>query len=589
MSLLNDASLILVPSAIKTGEVLVQKPLPNKFADETGNYDGNDPQGSANLTFTRASSATRVGPDGLIEKVRTNLLTQSEEFTTSNGWFAGVTGGSTATQTSNYGIAPNGTTTADRIQLALNGEPYADWVRPVSGFVIGQSYTYSIYLKSLTGSTNLEFFNDGASNVLKTITTEWVRYSHSFTASSATIYPRFLLGVTTSSTADLLAWGYQLETGDIATDYIATTTAAVSVGPVSGLPRLDYLGSSCGKLLLEPQRQNLVTFSEQMDNAAWNKNLVSVTANQTTSPDGYTNADLIDALTGTGQHFISAASIGYTNAVPYTFSVFAKKGNTSLIQLFGASGVFGVNVWASYNFDTLEVTTGSAATASMVDYGSGWYRLILTGTVTVASTVASFYAAFTNDKSVRLPSFTAANQTVYLFGAQTEQASYATSYIPTLGAAVTRLADACSKTGISSLIGQTQGTLFVEFVSGADDATNHIVSLSDGTTSNRVSLVKNTSDDLRAFVSSGGASQASILWSNYAPNTNIKAAISYKANEIVFYANGESAGTDISALVPASLTQIEFETSSSPFAYPVKQLIIFPTALSATDLAALTA
>jgi hypothetical protein len=84
MSLLNDASLILVPSAIKTGEVLVQKPLPNKFADETGNYDGNDPQGSANLTFTRASSATRVGPDGLIEKVRTNLALYSEDYTHNN-------------------------------------------------------------------------------------------------------------------------------------------------------------------------------------------------------------------------------------------------------------------------------------------------------------------------------------------------------------------------------------------------------------------------------------------------------------------------------------------------------------------------
>jgi hypothetical protein len=73
MSLLNDASLILVPSAIKTGEVLVQKPLPNKFADETGNYDGNDPQGSANLTFTRASTATRVNSSGLIETVASNV------------------------------------------------------------------------------------------------------------------------------------------------------------------------------------------------------------------------------------------------------------------------------------------------------------------------------------------------------------------------------------------------------------------------------------------------------------------------------------------------------------------------------------
>jgi hypothetical protein len=55
-----------------------------------------------------------------------------------------------------------------------------------------------------------------------------------------------------------------------------------------------------------------------------------------------------------------------------------------------------------------------------------------------------------------------ANADKYIYGAQLEAGAYATSYIPTLGAAVTRGLDACSKTGISSLIGQTEGTLFVE-------------------------------------------------------------------------------------------------------------------------------
>ena len=186
-SFYDDASLVVIPSGYKTSKVYAEKPT----------------DGSGDLSFTRTGdTATRVNSAGLIEKVRTNLLAQSEEFRVANGWGAGVIGGSTATQTSNYGTAPNGTTTADRIQLALNSQAYADWVRPTSGFVVGQSYTYSIYLKSLTGSTTLEFMNDGSGSVLKTITTEWVRYSHSFTAGSSTIYPRFLLQATTSITAD---------------------------------------------------------------------------------------------------------------------------------------------------------------------------------------------------------------------------------------------------------------------------------------------------------------------------------------------------------------------------------------------------
>jgi hypothetical protein len=365
----------------------------------------------------------------------------------------------------------------------------------------------------------------------------------------------------------------------------------------SNVPRIDYTGGGCGKLLLEPQRTNLVTFSEQMDNAAWTKASLSVTANQTTSPSGYDDADLIDALTGTGQHIISAATITYTNAVPYTFSVFAKKGNTSLIQLSGASVVFGSNVWATYNFDTLEVTAGSAATASMVDYGSGWYRLILTGTVTGAATVASFYAAFTNDKSVRLPSFTAANQTVYLWGAQTEQASYATSYIPTTAAAVTRLAEECSKTGISSLIGQTQGTLFAEFkYEGVTITPNgdRIISVSDGTSNNRISLFKNlTLGTIYFFVGSGGSTiinEANISGTSIIGGTH-KIAVAYKSGDYAVFFDGVLVFSSNAAVVPATTAVFvgSDETGSvKPLSGGINQALIFKTRLSNEQLQKLT-
>ena len=587
MSLLNDASLILVPSAIKTGEVLVQKPLPNKFADETGNYDGNDPQGSANLTFTRASSATRVGPDGLIEKVRTNLLTQSEEFTTSNGWFAGVTGGSTATQTSNYGIAPNGTTTADRIQLALNGEPYADWVRPVSGFVIGQSYTYSIYLKSLTGSTNLEFFNDGASNVLKTITTEWVRYSHSFTASSATIYPRFLLGVTTSSTADLLAWGYQLETGDIATDYIATTTAAVSVGPVANLPRLDYLGSSCGKLLLEGQRTNLVTFSEQMDNAAWNNLNTTLTANAGISPDGYQNADKVIPAATSGAHiFFQSVSALISSGTTYTYSFFAKAAEYTKAGIRIGGAGYAPTPMAAINLSTGAIISQQGFTSvSVVSYGNGWYRIA--GTYVATSAAAPNIIALSDSFTTTSDNYNFTGDGtsgILAFGAMHETGAYATSYIPTLGAAVTRLADAASKTGISSLIGQTEGTIFWE--GSIDNFANYATLFALEGTSNSWIYCLTYSAGLTFEVRSNN-----VVTAGYSPTFTTgshKIALAYNASQVAIYIDGVSVFTDNSVTIPATSNLYLAGWSGYNQAIKTAQALLFKTRLPNSSLEELT-
>ena len=594
MSYYDDSSLFLSPNGYKTSVLFAQKPM-----DANGQ-----------LAFTRSNdTATRIAENGLIQKVRTNLVLQSETFDNAS-WNKSLDG--QVTITANAAAAPNGTTTADKmIPSAIAGFHCVQQQVTLSA---GEA-SVSVYAKAAENSflqifdaLTTEFVNFnlttgvvGSSSAyvgsIEDAGNGWYRCKATKVVPSGTFSAR--IGVVTTATAvrgqsftgngtdGLLIWGAQAETG-VATDYIPTTTAAVSVGPVANLPRIDYTGGGCGKLLLEPQRTNLVTFSESFDNAAWTKSNASVTANQTTSPSGYDDADLIDALTGTGQHFISAASILYTNAVPYTFSVFAKKGNTSLIQLFGASGVFGSNVWATYNFDTLEVTAGSAATASMVDYGSGWYRLILTGTVTGVAAVASFYAAFTNDKSVRLPSFTAANQTFYLWGAQTEQASYATSYIPTLAASVTRGADACSKTGISSLIGQTEGTIFAEANIRANKDSVRALQASDGTTNNRIQLAFINNNFSPAIVT-GGVIQAAATVPFTAGNN--KFAIAYANNDVVAYLNGVQVLVDNLATIPAcSLLDVgqSLSANSNTLGDSIAQALLFKTRLSNSELAQLT-
>ena len=573
-----NPSLLLIPDRYKASKLYSQIP----------------DSGAGDLAFTRANdTATRVNSEGLIEKVRTNLLAYSEEFTTANGWGAGVIGASTATQTSNYGIAPNGTMTADRIQLALNGDAYADWVRPTAGFVIGQSYTYSIYLKSLTGVTTLEFFNDGAGGVLKTITTEWVRYTHSFTASSATIFPRFLLIVTTSSTADLLAWGYQLETGDIATPYIPTTTAAVSVGPVANIPRIDYTGGGCGKLLLEPQRTNIALYSEQFNNAAYTKNNLTVTANNLVSPDGYTNADTAFETAFDGFHDL-LQSPSLTSGTTYTLSSFVKAAGRDYCYLFLSDGTTPAAV--KFNLATgvvLGTALGSPVSSKIENYGNGWYRcsMVYTSAATATGTLA---VSATNSPALSLSGYAGdITKGIAVYGCQLEAGSYPTSYIPTLGASVTRSADAASKTGISSLIGQTEGTLFGELKVTAYDTNGFIpVLLKNATATSEIYVWFQQNGNVMGRVFNSASDQAQInTGAGFATiGGTYKFAMAYKQNDFAFYINGQQIGTDTNGTVQPTSEFYFTYNQLADYSFPlnISQTLLFTTRLSNSELASLT-
>jgi hypothetical protein len=258
------------------------------------------------------------------------------------------------------------------------------------------------------------------------------------------------------------------------TDYIATTTAAVSVGPVSGLPRLDYLGgASCPRLILEGQRTNLLTFSEQLNNAAWLNAGGTITANTAVSPSGYQDAD---TLTGVRYQSTFASNT-------YTLSVFAKKvdGDNTLALRFDVP----TTKVAVFNLNNGTIVGADAGyTPTITNYGNGWYRCTLTTPASTTITNAVFVSASSGASST------------YVWGAMLEQGSYSSSYIgPTLGASVTRLADAASKTGISSLIGQTEGTLFVE----AKVTLNGRLLLI-GATGNFIEILTNSAGKVNAFV-----------------------------------------------------------------------------------------
>lgn len=563
MSTYDDASLVMIPSGYKIGTVFSQKPM---------STDGQ-------LTFTRSNdTATRVASNGLIEKVRTNLVLQSETFDNAS-WNKSLDG--QVTITANAAAAPNGTTTADKmIPSAIAGFHCVQQQVTLSA---GEA-SVSVYAKAAENSflqifdaLTTEFVNFnlttgvvGSSSAyvgsIEDAGNGWYRCKATKVVPSGTFSAR--IGVVTTATAvrgqsftgngtdGLLIWGAQAETG-VATDYIPTTTAAVSVGPVANLPRIDYTGGGCGKLLLEPQRTNLVTYSEQIDNGAWAKTSITVTANTTISPDGLQNADSIE-YTGSGNgRATQTLSLG---AGTYTASVYAK--------LVSGTGTFRIFL----------VVDGATQSLTFTPTNE-WERY--TFTVTAATGLTQYQLRGS-----------AGTPTVAFWGAQIEAGAYVTSYIPTLGAAVTRGTDSAYKASISTLIGQTEGVAFIDFVwnglTGVGSYPRIIELWSDS--NNHIQLYTiagTTSWDWE--ISNGGTVQFAGS-STMALGRN-KIAIGYKLNDMVIYKNGTLVASDTSCTVPATSAlgvAGSYVGSVAQLAASVNQTLLFKTRLSNSELVSLT-
>ena len=551
----------MIPSGYKTSKV----------------YSAVPTDGTGDLVFSRSNdTATRVNSAGLIEKVRTNLLLQSNTFTNA----AWVKDGCTITAA--YGTAPDGTMTASRAVFSAGD-------KTIYQLISATSVAGSLYVKGTVGQT-IAWGITGSESIF-TLDGTWQRFTKSIAGSTSSIQLNTYGGVTAR---DVLIWSAQLEYGDIATDYIPTTTAAVSVGPVANVPRLDYLGSSCPRLLLEPQRTNLVTFSEQFGNAAWGKTNITISANNATSPDGYQNADtsLSDGVNAV--HIIASNIISFTSGTAYSFSVFAKKGTNNFMQLIISSTVGGM--FANFDLNngtvgTLGTLTGTTPTSSIVDYGNGWYRCVINFIPTATTSAYANFVIVTSASAARAEANTLSTS-VILWGAQLEAGAYATSYIPTLGASVTRGAENCSKSSITSLIGQTEGTLFAEIVrtqSITGDA--FLVAISDNSANNWIFLgTENTGGRFYLRASN------SVIIDNL-PALSVgthKLALAYKSGSITGYIDGVQIFTSSSSFTIGSLTGTSIGSPSPTLtanvstAGAVKQALLFKTRLSNNALAELT-
>ena len=533
----------------------------------------------ADFDFDRNSTGTRVNEDYLIEDVPYNFTTYSEEIESKTSASSG--GGSSITATNNFAIAPNGTLTAGRLQCTA-GSNYA-----LKGSIItptdnGQKFTMSVYIKSNTSSDqNVIFYGRGTQSSANVVvaTDRWIRYY--FTGTATTNFFSYL-GVRTDlssdSSCDILVWGWQIVKGDQPKEYLKTTDRL-------DIPRIDYTNGE-PSILLEPSRTNLITYSNDFTNAAWTKGNSTITANNTTSPEGLLNASKLTENTATSSHRVEE-TVTVSNGATVTCSVYAKKGERNFILLFESNSADG----AYFNLDTGKFVRvdGTPVDYNIQDLKNGWYRCSIV--VTVPSTSCRFQIYMTQTSNTS--SYTGdGSSSMFIYGAQVEEGSYATSLIHTSGSAVTRSADSAYNAGNSDLINSTEGVLYVEFKTPEPQPTAQYIAINDGAAgSNQVRIGwLNFKIYIQIRVSGG----AFYLFNPSTPTHTEynKIAVKFKASDHAIYINGQEVDTSTASNIFSSdvLNTLSFSayTTTGKFYGNVKSVMVFKEALTDLELEKLT-
>jgi len=355
-------------------------------------------------------------------------------------------------------------------------------------------------------------------------------------------------------------------------------------------PRFDHdpaTGERLG-ILLEEQRTNLLTYSEQFDNAAWTKSLSTVTANTITSPDRTTTADkLVEDTTASDVH-VAVQDVTFS-AADYTFSAYLKSAERTFTRLVAFDGTSAFSCYV--NLSTGEITGASGVSNSTSDdVGDGWYRVSISFSAAAGSGNIAIRTATGGTGSS--DSYTGDGTSgIYLWGADLEPGSFPTSYIKTEASQVTRSADNLSITGtnFSDFYNQSEGTFVMDLdYLGATVATP--VLFSAGTSFNDAVYISLSGSNLLLSVRSGGASYFG--GASFAlPSSQFRFAIALKDDDMAFVIDGGTISTDTSGTIPTptnlSLTGASWAAGNYINTH-IKSLTYYPRRLTNAKLQSLT-
>ena len=502
-------------------------------------------QAPLDFTFTRGSNltATRVGPGGLIEKGRKNLMTYSNQF--DNAIWVGA---------STFTIGQQGYDgTNNAWTFAKNSDTGSDFHNDLFNGLI----TFSIHVKKETGNNKgiaiyaFHGYSDqnsdgvidggehaGSDNCFINLETGAVvstagspkhvqvdAVGNDFWRISMTVNRnnhRWFLYTTVSNiltATSITIQNAQVEDGIVATEYIPTGTLTAKAGILEDEPRFDYTGGGCPHLLMEPTRKNYYQYSEY---ASGNTNVTAtITNNYAVSPEGLKNAFRIQHPSGTNFLRVNTPNIDITSlGDTFTFSVFVKKASSS-VSTFGG---FGINFFSAPPNNSQKIAyvifdehNGTAtkvdATGDMVlhpveNYGDYW-RFSASYTDTGSNTAAEgiLYAMIsTNGSDVTVTAGGSKDYTAY--GLQFEEGAFPSSYIPNHGKSggETRLNEFTSSTDFGDYIDGEDFTFFVDFAKNESLLRD---SSSGGVIFSRNNL---TAGSLRIYRASGSATTNHAVW-----------------------------------------------------------------------------
>jgi len=236
-------------------------------------------------------------------------------------------------------------------------------------------------------------------------------------------------------------------------------------------------GESLG-LLIEESRENLLTWSENFSDSSWIKGAVSiVSSGGVSTPDGSTNTSKLVENVGNLQHALYKNRTGSNETV--TFSIFCKEAERSrvILQLSNflnnaCHAIFDLKLGRIL---AIFVPAGDYTniSANIIPYPNGWYRCSITATKGSLNTRNNPTITVTNSNN----NFTYpgdGTSGIYIWGAQLEQGSFPTSYIPTQTSTRTRAADSASITGknFSEWYRQDEGTIYCQYKNLSLDTSN---------------------------------------------------------------------------------------------------------------------
>ena len=363
----------------------------------------------------------------------------------------------------------------------------------------------------------------------------------------------------------------------------------------SNNPRLNWSGE-CPSLLLEGASTNLQIRSEQFDDAAWTKTNITVTANDTVSPDGIESADKLQRTSTAASYIFDILNIGY-GAKTYTNSIFVKQGDGDYIaiRVDGSTSFADLN----FNFATKQITYFIASgfyiaiSSKVEEFENGWFRIYFTYTTDGYNSIThSFSPRFTpgNIDETDLNN----NANCFIWGSQVEQKIYGSSYIKTEGSQITR---ALERKISTTLNGQTQfnenkGTAFIDvkpFPVDASDTNGNIISLVGGIY-NQIFFRFRTNNVLEFYVNN--AAGPAIIDYDLAHNGGrIKAAIKWINGNYNIFANGQLLNSYVTTgRFFSELDTFQFQQSTNLYEFEgeVYEIQVFDEALDNNEILKLT-